>query len=99
MERVNADPYKSDQLFCIPDNIVWKKLGSGIILLNLQTSNYFTLNDIGDTIWLSITEKKRFCEIMEDILNKYEGDRNEIECSVVEFIQGLLDENILVLSQ
>jgi hypothetical protein len=83
-------------IFQTPDHITWKNLESGTVLLDLRSSNYYTLNETATKIWLGITEGKSEHELLVQMLNEYDCDEEECNLDIKEQITYLMKEGFIV---
>ena len=77
-------------------NVVHETIDGETILLDLNTGNYFSLDGPGAIIWEYITENGEWKNVIEILSSGNEGQEDEIENSVVAFVEGLITENLLV---
>lgn len=84
------------------ENIIFRKIEDECVLLPVSSSAeeakyIFNLNEIGGSIWEKIDGKKTVKDILRELYNKYEGDRETIKREAAEFLldlkeSGLIDE-------
>lgn len=83
-------------------NIVFRKIEGEYVLLPMAASSedveyIYNLNEIGGSIWEKIDGKKTVKDILRELYNEYEGDRENIKREAAEFLldlkeSGLIDE-------
>lgn len=83
----------------IPENITWKNLKSGIVLLNLDSSEYYTLNETASEIWKGIMDNKPFPEIIKTLAEMYDQPEDVISKDFEEQIQYFISEKLLIEEQ
>jgi len=83
-------------MYTTPSHVTWKNLESGMVLLNLQTSNYYTLNETAKLIWLAILDGKSQDEILERMTQKYDCPIHRAKTDIQEKIAFFIDENLLI---
>ena len=64
-------------------------------IFNPSTGDSFTLNPIGIEILLFLKDKKKYEEIAETMLKKYDVDAITFEKNYYDFIQMLRNNNLL----
>jgi hypothetical protein len=79
----------------IPENYSWRDLNNELVILNLDSGEYFTFNDIGRVIWLSINDGKDVEGISKIIIEEYSVSRDEALSDIHMFISGLVSEGLL----
>jgi len=82
-------------MYRIPDHITWKTLGQGVVLLDLNTSRYYTLNETASLIWQGIMEQKNEDQITEFILDSYNCQKDQCRADVIKQIDYLLSEGLV----
>ena len=82
--------------FQIPDHITWKNLESGTILLNLNSSNYYTLNETATKIWIGITEGMSEREILAQLENEFDCSEEERQTDLKEHISRLISKVFII---
>lgn len=75
-------------MIAIPENIVFKRVGDEIVLLNFELGVYYGLDGVGTRIWELLSEGKSVEEVADAIAGEYEVERDVI----VRDLRALLDE-------
>jgi outer membrane protein assembly factor BamB len=78
-----------------PDSVTWKTVSSGTVLLNLESGEYYTLNDTGSLIWSDLIEKKPLPEIVEHLSTEFDCAIETAQADVDEYLNYLLGEKLL----
>ena len=79
-------------------DIVWKIVDEEGILLHLESSDYFAINDTGLEIWKYMDGKKTLEEIGSKLADEY-GIREEAAMkNLKDFIERLLEHKLIHLS-
>jgi hypothetical protein len=78
--------------YSITQDYIWKEVGEKIVVLNLDSGRYFSLNGTGSVIWTALMEKARLDEIVDRICATFEIDaenaRNDAEQMIDEFVRN-----------
>ena len=80
----------------LADNYTWKNLDSCLVLLNLNTSDYYTLNETASIILRGIIDKLSKNEIQQKIQAEFECQSSEVESDIDDQISFLTKEGILI---
>ncbi|MBL1210261.1 PqqD family protein, partial [Geminocystis sp. GBBB08] len=67
-----------------------------VIIINLDEGYYYSLLNIGTEIWQNIEKGFSQDEIIQEILNRYDGIAEEIKESVEGLIDELIEEEIIL---
>lgn len=81
--------------FEIPEHVTWKNLDSGYVLLDLRSSNYYTLNETASFIWQHIIEEKDSEQISTLMLETYNCEQDHARKDIQEQVDFLIKENLL----
>ena len=85
-----------DDVFVRADDIVSCELGDGSALLNLQTSNYFRLNDTANFLWDQLESGgKSAQQLAEKIEEAYEVSQAECLPDVIALLTEMKNANLL----
>jgi len=66
------------------------------VLLNPQTGQYYTLDEVGSRVWQLCDGEKKVSEIVAAIGGEYDAPREVIESDVVDLLKDLSDEKLVV---
>lgn len=77
------------------DELVWRKVDSEMIILNLEDANYFTLNEVGSTIWDVLTEGGDDNDATKKICENFAVEEASARSDVTEYIGLLLAEGLI----
>lgn len=90
MEIAAASTYKA------PDNYSWRDVNNELVVLNLQSGEYFTFNNVGRLIWLAVNDGKTVDEITRSVVEQYTATEDKAVTDVKAFISNLLSEGLLI---
>ena len=77
-------------------HIIHETIDLETVIVNLDTGNYYSLDQIGVEIWNLIEKHISLDEIIEDISRRYEGNRTLIEQAVIQLANELNQENLII---
>jgi hypothetical protein len=85
-----------DVRFVCPFHVTTNQIENELVALNLQTSLYYGVDDIGTQIWrLLIDEKMTVTEACRNLVKEYDVDPSTCQQEVGEFVEQLLNANLL----
>ena len=64
-------------------------------ILNLKTSTYFGLNNVGASIWKLVREPKTVSQIRDAIIQEYDVEPYRCEHDIVELLQELSKHGLI----
>jgi len=79
----------------ISDEITWKDLKSGVVILHINSGDYFTLNETASQIWYGIVAGKEDTEIIQALVDAYDAPKKEMAKDFAETIQLLREEKVI----
>ncbi|MCP4216185.1 MAG: PqqD family protein [bacterium] len=79
----------------IPEQVTWKILKSGTVLLNLKTGDYYTLNETASEIWNLVLEDKKKDEIISAVCDIYDISKEQAGQDVSKTFSFLESESLL----
>ena len=85
----------NDTKFKTTENIAWRNVNDEIVILNLKSGEYFTLNDVAQCIWKAITDEKSVEEIKVKIIDEYDVSTERADRDFEEFITGMIEQGLL----
>jgi Coenzyme PQQ synthesis protein D (PqqD) len=81
----------------IPDDVILRELGDETVLLNLQTGQYFGLNQTGGRMFAVLAEVGDVAEAVKLIAAEYEQPADVIQRDVDELCTELAAQSLIIL--
>ncbi len=81
----------------VKGNIV-TNMGDEKVMLSVTTGKYYNLGEIGGVIWDLIETKIEVNQLISTLLSIYEVDQAVCEEHVISFLEPLLEEGLIELS-
>lgn len=79
----------------IPRHLAWRRVDDQIIILNLETSAYWSLNEVGARIWELLATGNSRTKIVLLLRREYQVSRQEADRQVSELIESLAEQELL----
>ena len=76
-------------------NVFAQEIDEETIILDSETQEYFSINEIGKVILSLIEEKKNLEEIKAEMLDMYEVPQEQLEKDVLNFLQALEQKGLI----
>lgn len=86
----------TDKQISRSDSFVFNEIEGDIVMMDVTTGSYATLNETGKSIWLLLETPKTFSEITEALLAEYEVSKEQCEKTVNEFLKKMAEANAIV---
>ena len=84
-----------DLVVQLDPELIYSKVGDEIVLLNMETGDYFKVNSVGSRIWDLINNPMKVSEICSVLLSEYEITAEVCEKEVLSFISLLKEKSFL----
>ncbi len=99
MSQVNSLTF--DELigkeFSIPQDVVYQDLDGEMVLLNIDSGQYFGIDKVGSHIWQLLERQLSVGEIVRTLLDEYDIQESVCQEQVAEFFQELDSNNLLIV--
>ncbi len=77
--------------------IIHQTIDGEVVIINLDSGNYYSLNKVGADIWSCIERSAVMGEIVEEIIHRHNGSRTDVESAVTQLLAELQQEDLVVL--
>ncbi len=84
--------------FTTLENIAWRNVNDEIVILNLKSGEYYTLNDVGQIIWLALADQKSVEEIKSKLIVEFDVSPDTATQDIKTFLSKMVDEGLLHVS-
>lgn len=81
----------------IPDGVLVQELQGESVLLNVNTENYYGLDEVGTRMWAVLSEAPSIADAIDTLLDEYEVERATLESDVSDLLIELLEKKLIVL--
>jgi hypothetical protein len=79
----------------VPKDVVFQTLGPEMVLLNLHTGVYWSLNESGARIWKEISSHGNEQKTLDALGSHYSASRSELRAAVQQLVEDLVREGLL----
>jgi coenzyme PQQ synthesis protein D (PqqD) len=77
------------------DDVVWRDVGDELVVLELSTTTYLTLNGTAKDLWESVAGTTTVAALIELLVERYEITPELAGTDVAEFLAALDERNLL----
>jgi hypothetical protein len=70
-------------------------LGGQIVVLNVHTDTYVSLNAVASDIWTMLSEPRRVGDIFEFLLQRHDVDDETLSRDVLPFLQHMIERRLV----
>jgi len=86
---------KDKKIGAYSSDVAWRKVDEEAVILNLKSSVYYSLNEVGTRIWELIGEGCELDEIVITIADEYDTSEKKVKKDVEKFIKQMKKEKLL----
>ena len=79
----------------VPKDVLFHKVEDEMVLLNLANGKYFSLDDVGTTMWSLIAEQGNLGAVHQALLKEYEVDPQRLEQDLLSLADKLVQNELL----
>jgi len=84
-----------DQKVTFADTVFAQEVDGEMVLLDMESENYFGLDEVGTSIWQAMQENETLKEVLAELLEQYEVEEEMLQNDLFAFV-GKLEESGLV---
>jgi hypothetical protein len=85
-------------MYKVSDKVVFREIDDKIVLINLESGYYYSLNECGRFIFNLLIKNKQIHEVLEEINSRFEVSMETAKSDLEQFIGELEKEKILILN-
>jgi Coenzyme PQQ synthesis protein D (PqqD) len=78
------------------DAVVWRDVGDEVVVLELSTSTYLTLNGTAKQIWDSLASGATLAALADGLVDRYGITLEQAQVDAESFVSALADRGLLV---
>jgi hypothetical protein len=86
---------EKERVFIKKEGIQPAQLGDELAMLNVDSGEYFVINEVGKDVWEQIDGEKNVQQVIEELTKTYDADSEEIEKDVSVFIKELEEAKVI----
>lgn len=87
--------FPGDGPYEIPPSVIAKRLGEEMVIVDLGSGNYFSLNATGAMIWDALASHQTVDALAGSLAEQFDAPREDIERDARELISELLQRGLL----
>ena len=87
------------QKISLSDTVFAQEVDGEMVLLDMNSENYFGLDEVGCSIWQFMQDKETLGEIYESMLATYDVEPECLKSDLLEFIEKLRNAGLLEIKE
>lgn len=84
-----------DQKVIFAETVFAQEVDGEMVLLDMESENYFGLDEVGTAIWQAMQEKETLKEVFEVLLEQYEVEAEVLENDLGDFVEKLVESGLV----
>ena len=84
-----------DQKVTFAETVFAQEVDGEMVLLDMESENYFGLDEVGTAIWQAMQEKETLKEVFEALLEQYEVEEEMLEHDLSDFVGKLVESGLV----
>lgn len=81
------------------ENVLFQEINGEYVLLNMESEQYFGLDEVGARIWEGIMEDTNPSVVLEQLENEYDVDPTSLRQDYLNLIEEMKAENLVVIEE
>jgi hypothetical protein len=83
----------------IPKDVIFHEVENEMVLLNLGSGQYFSLDDVGTRIWMLMTKHGQLKAVHQAMLEEYAVEPGQLEQDILALADQLVANELLQVSE
>ena len=81
------------------DTVFAQEVDGEMVLLDMNSENYFGLDEVGTAIWQAMQEKESLKEVLEVLLEQYEVEEDVLKKDLATFVEKLEESGLVKVEE
>ena len=88
-----------NQKVTFAETVFAQEVDGEMVLLDMESENYFGLDEVGTAIWQAMQEKDTLKEVLNVLLEQYEVEEEMLENDLSDFIGKLVESGLVKVEE
>ncbi|RLA69293.1 MAG: PqqD family protein [Epsilonproteobacteria bacterium] len=88
-----------NQKVTFADTVFAQEVDGEMVLLDMESENYFGLDEVGTSIWQAMQEKETLKEVLDLLLEQYEVEEEMLENDLSDFVGKLVESGLVKVEE
>jgi len=84
-----------EQKAIISPSVFAQEVDGEMVLLDMESENYFGLDEVGTAIWQGMQEKESLKEVFSLLLEQYDVSEEVLKHDLIHFVENLVESGLL----
>ena len=91
------DEISLQQQVSVSDRVVFRDLGGEAILLNLDSGQYYGLDEVGSRVWDLLVRQSSLSTICDRLVDEYDVDTRTLENDILSLVGDLARHGLVAI--
>ena len=83
------------QIYAVPDTVLARQIQEEMVILDLRSGCYFSLNAIGSEVWEQLVQQQPLDKIAAALAVKYDAESTSFHAGVSALLGDLLEQKLI----
>ena len=88
-----------NQKIIFAETVFAQEVDGEMVLLDMESENYFGLDEVGTAIWQAMQEKETLKEVFDVLLDQYEVEEEMLEHDLSDFVGKLVESGLVEVQE
>ena len=88
-----------NQKVTFAETVFAQEVDGEMVLLDMESENYFGLDEVGTSIWQAMQEKETLKEVLDLLLEQYEVEEEMLENDLSDFVGKLVESGLVKVEE
>ena len=88
-----------NQKITFAETVFAQEVDGEMVLLDMDSENYFGLDEVGTAIWQAMQEKESLKEVFEVLLGQYEVEEDVLRKDLIGFVEKLKESGLVKVEE
>lgn len=88
-----------NQKITFADTVFAQEVDGEMVLLDMESENYFGLDEVGTAIWQAMQEYGTLQEVFNAMLEQYDVEEEVLERDLSDFVEKLLESGLVEVKE
>ena len=88
-----------NQKVTFAETVFAQEVDGEMVLLDMESENYFGLDEVGTAIWQAMQEKETLKEVLDALLEQYEVETEMLENDLSDFVGKLVESGLVKVEE
>lgn len=88
-----------NQKIIFADTVFAQEVDGEMVLLDMESENYFGLDEVGTSIWQAMQEYGTLQEVYDAMLEQYDVEEEVLEKDLSDFVNKLMESGLVKVNE